>query len=134
MNMISIIEEKYKSQNGKRLGPESNRVCVWKWRHVKTQANQQLTHGPVHGAETTKRMQARLMKIKQILEKRNSSIHRVHNHPSSQEQMCIENHETHIIGFAIQHTSSIQHLFNLILTISHGSSTNKFQSTNFKSW
>ena len=52
-------------------------------------------------------------------------IHHVHNH---QDPNITEIHETYIIGTVLQHTSSIQHQFHLILTISKESSRESFNN------
>ena len=52
-----------------------------------------------------------------------SIVHHVHNH---QDPNITEIHETYIIGTVLQHTSIIQHQFNLILLMFKDSSEESF--------
>ena len=77
--------------------------------------------------QTAKHMQTSASKDQTTYGKLNpkcsSRVHHVHNH---QDPNITEIHETHINRIILQHTSHIQHQFDINLTISNRSSKTSF--------
>ena len=126
------------------FGPDSNRACIWTWRSHKWNAPFHLClcgsakqHRPIKKPRCSQVYQ--YMSINKDSHantarqdqsesgNRNPSyssrVHHVHHH---QDPIITEIHQTYINRIIIQHTSIIQHQFNLILTVSNESSRESF--------